>query len=237
MGARGFTDHSWIKHDMADKAVSAQVGAFRRLFPTARMLLIDGNAGDGNGVALNQFDLFSGVRTSRSTAMLLHDLAHRHNATLCLCERDRAKRHRLSLQFPDAAILDDHARAAEFALTGFNYCLWLSDPCGYAGHGTEHMRKIATQILRSDFVIVMNELALRRVAGVAGSPYWQTHQKYTPMLAPTWWLRELPKRFLARTPVVKQSTGFHYRLMVVTNYLTDGVRRIHNLEIIPREEK
>jgi hypothetical protein len=230
----GKSDHSWIKHDLAAKAVGAQIGAFRRLFPQARIILIDGNAGDGDGVELKQFDLFAGVQKSRSTAQLLCDLADEHGATLCLCERDRAKRHRLALLFPAATIVANHAEAASLALTGFNYALWLSDPCGYAGHGVQHMRKVATQILRSDYIIIMNELALKRVVGAKGSAYWQPHQKYTPMLTPAWWLGQLPKRFLARTPVINQSSGFHFRLMVVSNYITNGVKRLRDIEIIPR---
>jgi hypothetical protein len=132
--------------------------------------------------------------------------------------------------------------AAAFALKGFDYVLWLSDPCGYAGHGIEHMRTVAQggrgngvhRILRSDFVVIFNEHALNRVLGARHSIYWQTHQKYVDMLEPAWWLNQLSKRYLARTPVIKQSNAFHFRLLVLSDFITDGVRRLRNVEIIPR---
>jgi hypothetical protein len=52
------------------------------------------------------------------------------------------------------------------------------------------------------------------------------------MLQPSWWLQQLPKRYLARTPVVKQSANFHFRLLVISSFITDGVRRLRNIEVI-----
>jgi len=221
---------------MAASAVGAQVAAFRRLFPDARMALIDGNAGDGVGVETGQADLFDGVRQSRPTPRLLADLARKHNATLCLCECDRVKRKMLIEGFPAATVVSSHREAAAFALKGFNYALWLSDPCGYAGHGVEHMRTVA-DIFHSDFIIILNELALERVRGARGSPHWLPHQKYTPMLQPSWWLQQLPKRYLARSPLINQSPGFHFRLLVASNFLTDGVKRMRKVEIITRQQE
>ena len=229
----GWSEHSWIKHDIAAKAVGGQVAAFRQRFPTAKMLLIDGNAGDGFGVELEQRDLFM-TKCSRPTAQLLDELAFMHDATLCLVEKDSDKRRSLITRFPKAIIISSHKEAADIALGGYNYVLWLSDPCGYAGHGIEEMRKIALHILFSDFVVILNELALRRVKAVRHSPYWFPHQKYVPMLEPRWWLGQLCKRYLARTPLIKQSNGFHFRLLVVGDYLTQGVKRLRNVEIIAR---
>ena len=228
---RGKSDRSWIKHDLFIKAVGAQVAAFRWRFPDAKMLLIDGNAGDGDGVPMRQLDWINDAQ-SRPTPQLLADLARKHNATLCLCERNRAKRKLLAVRFPGVNIVSSHAEAAKVALDGFNYVLWLSDPCGPAGHGVEHMRKVAMQVLRSDFVIALNEHTLERFVGAAHSPFWKPHQKYVPMADPTWWLGELPKRFLARTPIIKQSSNFRYRILVISDFVTDGVKRLRNIEII-----
>jgi hypothetical protein len=57
------------------------------------------------------------------------------------------------------------------------------------------------------------------------------------MLHPAWWLEYLPKRYLARTPVFKQSANFHFRLLVITDFVTDGVKRLRNIEVISRQEK
>jgi hypothetical protein len=240
---KGKSDHSWIKHGMAQRVAGAQVGAFRFRFPDAKIILIDGNAGDGFGVPLDQFDLFLGFTASKPTPRMLADLAEQHGCTLCLCELKRKKREMLRDQFPDAVIVGTHEEAAALATSGdYDYVLWLSDPCGYAGHGVEHMRAVATvnstkklpRILRSDFAIIFNELAIRRVAGAKHAPDWQPHQKYTPMIEPAWWLQQLPKRYLARTPVIKQSSGFHFRMMVATDFITNGVNRMRNVEVITR---
>jgi hypothetical protein len=240
----GKSDHSWIKHGMAKRVVGAQVGTFRYRFPKAKMILIDGNAGDGIGVELQQFDLFNGVRISKPTPRILAELADEHGCTLCLCEANRKKRQLLKKQFPDVFIVASQQEAASFAIRGhYDYALWMSDPCGYAGHGVEHMRRLTVpvldkvqRIIRSDFVIVFNEHAVNRVLGASHSPYWKPHQKYKPMLEPTWWLQQLSKRYLARTPVIKQSSGFRFRLIVVSDFLADGVKRLRNVEIIPRFE-
>jgi hypothetical protein len=230
----GRSERSWIKHAFAGKAAAAQVAAFRRLFPNARMILIDGNAGDGGGVELAQKDLFIGAQLSKPTPHMLADLAARYGATLCLCECDANKRRTLRALFPSAIIFASHRQAADAALDGFNYALWLSDPCGPKGQGVGQMRRVAMQILRSDFVVVSNEIALTRFIGVAQYPQFYKHQVYVPMLEPAWWLQQLPKRYLARAPLIKQSNAFHFRLLVISDFLTDGVRRMHNIEIIER---
>jgi hypothetical protein len=239
----GKSDRSWIKHGMAERVVGGQVAAFRSRFPDARIILIDGNAGDGFGVELDQRDLF-GVHSSKPTPRILAELAVRYGCTLCLCEFKRKKRQLLEMQFPEARIVATQCEAASLAIRGgYDYALWLSDPCGYAGHGVEHMRRITmiastkvSRIMRSDFVIVFNEHAVNRVVGASHSIYWQPHQKYTPMLDPAWWLAQLSKRFLARTPIIHQSTNFNFRLMVVSDFLSDGVKRLHHVEIFPRTE-
>jgi hypothetical protein len=231
----GKSDTSWIKHGLAGKAVSAQVAAFRRRFPTARMILVDGNAGDGEGVDVAQGDLFVGSHKSRPTPHLLSDLAKEHGCTLMLCEQELRKRRLLVQAFPDALIVSDHAAAASYVIKeGFNYALWLSDPCGPKGQGVEHMRQVALRILRSDFVIIFNEVGPHRFIGVKHSPYWQKHQKYVPMLQSEWWLEQIPKRNMARTQVIKQSSGFHFRLIVISDFLTDGVKRMRGIEITTR---
>lgn len=232
--AFGFSPHSWIKHEIAAKAVGGQVAAFCMRFPAAKKLLIDGNAGDGLGVELEQRDLFM-TKCSRATARLLDELAEEHGATLCLVEKNRDKRRSLIARFPKAIVVASHKEAADLALDGgYNFVLWLSDPCGPAGHGVDEMHRVAMRILYSDFVIVLNERALHRFQAVTHSSYWFPHQKYIQMLEPKWWLGQLPKRYLARTPLIKQSGNFHFRLLVISDYLTHGVQRLRKVEIVPR---
>jgi hypothetical protein len=192
---------------------------------------------------LQQLDLLEGVQISKPTPRMLDELAKRHDCTLCLCEAKRMKRQLLKEQFPEAIIVATHSEAASLAIRGnYDYALWLSDPCGYAGHGVEHMRRLTMpvvrkvqRIMRSDFVIIFNEHAVKRVIGASHSVYWQPHQKYAPMLDPQWWLQQLSKRYLARTPIINQSSGFHFRLLVASDFLSDGVKRLHKVEIIPAQ--
>jgi hypothetical protein len=231
----GKSDHSWIKHGMLETVVGAQIAAFRQAFPRSRAVLIDGNAGDGHGVELSQFDLFDGCRHSLPTPQLLASMAQRYKATLLLCERSRKKRKILKSCFPNALIVSDHSDAVAYAISeGFNYVLWLSDPCGPGGHGEDAMRQVALHVVRSDFVIVSNEASLLRFKGVSHSPYWQKHQKYVSMLDPQWWLDQLSKRYLARSKLIKPSAGFHFRVLTLGNYLTDGVRRQRGVEVFQR---
>lgn len=230
----GKSDYSWIKHGFVKRAAAAQVAAFRQKFPGAQIILIDGNAGDGEGVEMQQRDLFVNQCESEPTPRVLADLATAYGATLCLCERVAGKRSKLKARFPDAVIVPDHKAAAALALRGFNYALWGSDPCGPAGHGLDQMRRVAMGILRSDFIVVSNEGALGRFIGVAHCPNWQKHQAYTLQLAPAWWLAQLPKRYLARTPLIKQSQNFHFRLLIISDFIADGVSRMRNVEIIER---
>jgi hypothetical protein len=233
----GKSEKSWIKQGQCGTAASGQVAAFRCVCPDEPIVLIDGNAGDGVGVQLRQADLFEGPQFSRSTPKLLSDLADHHQATLCLCDHERAKRRLLAEKFPNAHVVASQQEAAEFAIdNGFKYALWLSDPCGYAGHGVEHMHKVAVQIVRSDFIIVFNEGALLRAVSVAHSPYWRKHQEYAPMLAPSWWQQQLQKRYLARSQLINQSNGFHFRLLVASNFLSDAVRRQRKVEIVQCQE-
>jgi hypothetical protein len=230
----GKSVHSWIKHDFIKKAAGAQVAAFRQKFPHAQIILIDGNAGDGAGVEMQQRDMFVRSCESEPTPQVLADLAATYHATLCLCEHDVGKRRMLKARFPDVRIVPDQAAAADLALRGFNYALWTSDPCGPKGHGLYSMSRIALGLLRSDFIVVSNEGALSRFIGVAHCPSWQKHQVYTLQLDPAWWLAQLPKRYLARSPLINQSQNFHFRLLVISDFLTEGVRRMRNVEIIER---
>jgi hypothetical protein len=232
----GKSQNSWIKHNFFAKVVAAQVAAaFRSRAAPSRAILIDGNAGDGGGVILNQADLFDGAVCSQSSAALLMRLGREYGATVCLCDKDIRKRETLFRLFPSATIVESHAQIPRLA-QNYNYALWLSDPCGPAGHGMEYMRAVANSILRSDFVIAFNEGSVTRMLGTKSG--WDTHcTKYGPMMDPQWWISQLGKRYLARTPIIKQSEAFRFRLLVASHYLADAILRIQNVEIIRKEGK
>src|SRR5262245_27263852 len=231
----GFSEHSWIKHDLVQKLVAAQVHAYRARFPDQRILLIDGNAGDGSGVAKAQQDMFQ-TSMSRPTAQLLTELAKSiGNCDVVLCDKDKGKRFKLMHRFPFAMVVERHQDILDCVRPQHCYGLWLSDPCGYAQHGIPWMRAI-TRLLLCDFVVVFNEGSLNRMLSTKAEN-WRTHrQLYSGMAEPSWWLTQLNKRYLARTQLIPASAGFRYRLLVLANFLADGVRRMP-VEVIEKGEQ
>jgi hypothetical protein len=239
----GKSEFSWIKHNLLAKVVGGQVGAYRRLHPQHGMLLIDGNAGDGEGVPKMQGDLFDGVVLSQCTPLLLTESArHIGNADICLCDRDKKKRTLLRQQFPNATVVANHCDIASVIRDHHRYALWLSDPNGYADHGVSQMAEIARRVL-CDFVVVLNIGALDRALNTkatgatgAGRACATMRDRYAGMDEPLWWLDRLNKRFLARSRLINQSPNFRYHVMVISNFLSDAARRDPFIDIFERNK-
>ena len=235
----GKSDNSWIKHGFVARIVSSQVAAYRYLHPSDRILLIDGNAGDGIGVCKAQGDLFEGELLSRPTPQLVTELgASIGNADVCLCESNRRKRAELFGRFgrmPGVTVIADNCEVWSVIRDQHRYALWLSDPCGPKGHGVQHMLTIDRR-LPCDFVIVFNETSTDRIAHTTKpNVAWQTSRRlYAPMLDPQWWIDSFRKRYLARSRLIRQSPNFGYRVMVIANCLADAARREPFNEIIER---
>lgn len=159
----GKSKRSHRKHTLLSSAVGGQVSAFRAKHH-GRILLIDGNAGDGEGVQQDQLDMF-GENPSCATAEYLVKLAKgMQDVDVLLCEVDRNKRIELAAKFPSAKIIVNHNTAPNYVTRDHIYVLWLSDPCGPAEQGIEPMASVASMI-RSDFVLTFNEGFLHRLAG------------------------------------------------------------------------
>jgi hypothetical protein len=231
----GKTESSWIKHDILNKVATAQISAYRHTHPQERILLIDGNAGDGEGVDKMQPDLFLGLCASHPTPEILTNIAARiGNADVVLCERNFDKRVRLHKRFPDAIILENHSKVPEALMPRHHYALWVSDPCGYSTHGVPHMRRVA-DCLRCDFIVVFNEGALERLMATNEARWETARDRWTPMIDPQWWMERLNKPLLSRTRVIYQSRGFHYRVLVLSTFLAEGARRPPFNEVINRK--
>jgi hypothetical protein len=220
----GKSDASWKKHELLRRVTSGQVAAFRVKHPTGRILLIDGNAGDGFGVKQLQGDLF-GENLSVSTAELVVQLGESlGNVDVVLCEKIPAKRDVLARRFPQVPVLKDHALAPLCIRRDHAFALWLSDPCGPAGQGVAHMRAVA-DLLPSDFIVVVNDGGIRRMAATV-SPKWRTsRERYAEMIEPGWFCEALQRPREARTPLIRASNGFHYRIAVLSHHLSDSARR------------
>lgn len=232
----GWSEHSWIKHDMAAKPVLGQAAAFRARFPDARILLIDANAGDGVGVEKRRPDLFDPTVVSRPSSQLMCELAERiGNATVVLCERDHNKRVALWHRYGAiATIVADHREIPCVVRPEHRYALWLSDPNGPSGHGIPHMRAVADRVL-CDFVVIFNEGAVNRMRGTQGDKWETSRARYGHMKDPQWWLEALNKQAMSRTRKIPQSQGFHFRVLVIANWFADAARRHPFIEVINRE--
>jgi hypothetical protein len=229
----GKSDNSWIKHGFVARIVSSQVAAYRYLHPSDRILLIDGNAGDGIGIRNG----FEGELLSRPTPQLMTELgALVGNADVCLCESDKRKRAELFSRFgrmPGVTIIADNCEVRSVIRGEHRYALWLSDPCGPKGHGVQHMLKIDRR-LPSDFIVIFNETSTGRIAHTRDVAWQKSRCLYAPMLDPQWWFDSFRKRYLARSRLIRQSPNFGYRVMVISNYLADAARRDPFNEIIER---
>jgi hypothetical protein len=208
----GRSEGSWIKHSLLSKIVEAQV---RTAHLHDKLLLIDANAGDGIGV------LHDGV-VSTPTPQIVTNIAFAVSADVCLCDASRRQRLLLRKRFPSALIAETHSDVVDVVRAGgYDYVLWLSDPCGYTGHGVGAMRIVARDVAASDFIVVFNEgSVLRRINHAA-----RRQKIYGELQHASFWLQQLQKNYLARTSVINQSRGFRYRVLVVSNELSDAAHR------------
>ena len=224
----GKSESSWIKQGLARRAAQSQAFAYRYVNPSHRIVLIDGNAGDGDGVSVPQADLFEGEINSRPTPQILTELADDLGAAdVILCERNKAKREKLMARFPRATILSDHKDASAHIRAEHCYALWLSDPCGPKDHGIATMRALSDNPrIRTDFVVILNEGFIdSRLRGTSDSMWATSRERYLRMVDPLWWAGELRKTSVAYSRRIAQSQGFHFRLLIVANHLGDVARR------------
>jgi hypothetical protein len=232
---RGKNAKSHIKHDGLKKVLTAQLGMYRNK-NDERVALCDAHAGDGNGVALPQGDLFDGVCLSVATAPLIVTMAERDgNADVFLCERNAAKRASLAAKFPGATILSDHAELPGRLIGRYRYAQTISDSCGPKEQGMECLRKIALMIPRADFFIVCNAFLLRDnlrdlAEPTAGSSRhykaaYVTRERYAHLADLERYPIELNRKHMSATDEIPMSNRFKPRIMVVSNFLSDGAKR------------
>jgi hypothetical protein len=228
----GKSKNSYVKHNAIAKAVGAQIAAYRHR-NKGRIVLIDGNAGDGIGVNLPEEGLFSFYPglvdpiCSLSTAELLVQVSERdRNADVILCERNPDRRAQLAGRFPNAAIIKNNSEILKHIQPHHKWGLWISDPCGPAGHGHEAMAMMARH-MPCDFVIALNEQWIDvRLKATHGDAWEVARRRYLPMSAPQWWLDKLSRKHMSRSiKLYKIASNFGCRILVVGNFLSDGVKR------------
>jgi len=222
----GKSDRSYIKQNFLRSIVRSQANAYRWKHRGEQIVLIDGNAGDGEGVPLPQQDLFDDQVSSRPTPQIVTEVADEiGGADVLLCECDKAKRQRLAERFPRAVCLKNNSDVVAHIRPEHRYALWLSDPCGPRDHGVETMRLIVQRPgLRSDFVIAFNQGFIERLEGTHHDDWEPSRCRYLPMGDLAWWAEQLGKTRVARSRLIKQSNGFRFHVLIVANHLADIAR-------------
>src|SRR5262245_2464497 len=220
----GHSRRSWIKHNFVAKIAASYIAAYRTRHPDDRILLIDGNAGDGKGVE-KDVDLFDRSIMSKPTPQILMDCAEfAANADIVLCEMDQHKRKELWKQFPETTIVASHPEIISQLRPYHRYAVWISDPCGPKGHGIEQMRQINRRVM-CDFIVILNEGSIKRVMGTTSDKWKTSRQLYGSLIDAQWWLTQLDKRWVAQSDVIRASPNFHYRVWAISDFLADCTKR------------
>ena len=231
----GRTDASYQKHFLLSAVIRGQCFAWRAS-SCASLVLVDLTAGDGKGVVLPQPDFFLDA-LSWSTPEILQRMASEIvSVVVVLCEAHAGRRIQLQQQFPQATVLA-HSDMLLPVLKAMSpqYSLVLSDPNGLRGHNIAVMEALAAQRWVTDFVCTFNENAWQRVMGLQpplalAAPIvhqaFATQAQYRWMGNPQCWRRRLHKTYVARTRhVMHQSNNFRYRVLVVSNFLSQVITR------------
>lgn len=254
-GNVGRSDVTHIKHQLIETVVSAHVAVLVKKFGTNGTIL-DMNAGDGEGTEKPQMDLF-GDNPSCTTAELTARTAEKVGAQAILCEKNAKQREILKRRFPYAMTISNHKNAVGHIVENCKWIVVISDPNGPKDHGIEIMQQISLTIPQSDFIVVFNENSTGRILGVKD---WSEETEindskhnnssqinglrkkkicYQWMMNAdrsmpnfTGWRVKLGKNRISSTNLIKASRGFHYRIMVISNFLTDAATRGRFREVI-----
>ena len=211
-------------------------------------MVIDMHASDGHGadepqlvIPFQDLDLFD-LAISDASPITAERLARLCNppADVLLCESSYEKRQRLRALFhhtQHVSILQNHTRLMQTDFSLYRWALIFNDPCGHSGHGVEVLEYLSRTIPKSDFIIVVNEGSLGRHLGmnengedngenahlIAGAR--ETKEFYRWMLDPHQWRIRLGKKEVCWYGAKVMNKAFHGRVLVVSNYLADPLRK------------
>lgn len=252
----GKSENSWQKHEILKKVINSYAGVARH-FKYGTGLAIDMHAGDAKGVPHPQGDFFR-ITESTTSPAILYQIAQEHqNFDILLCELLKNRRDSLSQAFPHARILKDHSLAADYLKLLNKLPSWaivVNDPCGHGKHGIDHMEAIGKILRRVDFVIVhpygslcqhlavdpnvkdTDNALVRRVRETIIDYEWMRDEKAIDRdgnkLPSIEWADRLNRKHLACTRVINASPRFRYRVIVVSNFLTDAIKRDKLFQVI-----
>ena len=173
------------------------------------------------------------------------------SAAFIACENNKERRQSLidvmSRIAPSAMILNSDRDLLRINFRQWDHALIISDPCGVSerkngrgryigqGHHVEILRYINSHIKTSDTILTLNMGALDRMYGVGGeteegdSPQTLGLRVSVPnylwMANPLEWATRLGRRYAARSPLICQSNGYKFHLIVIANYFASCINR------------
>ena len=234
----GIGPKSYEKHFLIKNACSAQI-AILDLKIGGRGVIIDMHAGDGNGAALPQMDMFREA-TSEASPVLAERLARCcHNpgyADVILCESHPQRRNHLKEQFGTRVhILSNNKNLLNYDFSCYAWGFVINDPCGHSGHAVDVLEFLSVSLPKADFLIVVNEGSLNRHLGLKlprkekeGSLVqhaYESKERYAWMLDPQNWRRRLQRRSVVSYAATINNRAFRGRVLIVTNYVAEPLRR------------
>lgn len=235
----GKSSRSDAKHRLFKIAAEGQLAVLRRR--GARGAIIDMTAGDGAGVPCAQPDLFLGAIDSLSTPELAISIARRcSDCAVFLCERLRERRLMLASKFGDGIVFAKHSDMLDrLCWKELDWVIVFDDPCGPSDHDVDTMYEISKRVPKADFISAFNAgWITTRLAGMRDSADDSQHKNahmieglrkkkelYFEMLKPEWWTKAIGRKRISRTSLLHGSNNFNYHIQVVSDYLSDAVRR------------
>lgn len=233
------TEDSYKKHAWLKIAIESQLAMYRIRHRRDRIVIVDMHAGDGQGVLRPQPALFPEyTEESESTAALAVRHAEQYRADVILCEKQAARRQSLQRLFPHVRIEKEHAVLLSLLEQGrYDWGLILNDPNGVRDQGVDIMQTLAG-LLRCDFIMTFNEgawhchMSVRDTAPSPAAPERkqttgcrESKARYQWMHCWDEWPRRLARKHIAYSvPMIKQSSRFHFHILVVADFLGDRVR-------------
>lgn len=199
-----------------------------------RAVVVDMHAGDGKGVEADQGELFYRSE-SRATPVIAASIAGmlRSRGVSCdliFCERSKKAREKLwPLAEKHQAIIV--RRHQDIKTQGYAWGLILNDPNGPGDHGDETLTRIARDMPRADFILVVNEGAIWEILSVktpSSNPNalpWNRsvesiaaqHQKVQWRLDPEAWGLLLHRSAVLASHTLIKSNRMKGRILLVSN--------------------
>ena len=225
-GGVGKSEKSFHKHEQIEQYMNRQLPVLVRKF--GRGCIIDMHAGDGEPTPFPTPDFFAGGLL-KTTPHLAIAAAREFGADVILCEKTKEQRQHLQDVYgTEARVIGNHANLLELAelIAAYRWILVLNDPNGHSDQGVVIMQWLATTVLISDFIVVVNCHSIRRCLALK-----PCHQKkainaarksgldHEWMLYPEQWKAALNKHQVMAGKPIRLSNAMEAQVLLISNWI------------------